>query len=401
MKSIEVYVATHKKMDLILPEHCKYIQVNANKQGQWTGYLHDNDSQDNISEKNNSYCELTALYELWKNSAAEIGGLFHYRRYLTGKTSINVQNEYRTSETEKNINKQIISKETIIELLEHSDVILGLPNAPLPLTVFEDLQKFVYINDIWQMIDIIEKAYPEYQKSLWEVLFSNNISYCNIFIAKKEFIDKYCTWLFEILAKIEAKVTIEGYDKSHQRIFGYLAEVLLNVYVHHNKTKVEHVYRVDLFEGNWKQKVEQKILFAANSLLSIIGMYPLIRSRSIYKARYLSCKNGNTGYVLSKAVVSGGISQVKRYFRKCGCKYSCVEVKGRYCRINAGGFLATVNFFYCKTKKNVYEIERIIDEENRTEKEFGIVAAYRLFCSEGIDKNESNRLLRKGITVIR
>ncbi len=39
---VEVYVATHKKIDFEIPDYCRKIQVNAERNGQWEGYLHDN-----------------------------------------------------------------------------------------------------------------------------------------------------------------------------------------------------------------------------------------------------------------------------------------------------------------------------------------------------------------------
>ena len=82
MEKIEIYVAAHKPIECTLPEHCKLIQVNAKANGEWPGCLHDSDGHDNISSKNPNYCELTALYSMWKNSKADINGLFHYRRFL-------------------------------------------------------------------------------------------------------------------------------------------------------------------------------------------------------------------------------------------------------------------------------------------------------------------------------
>ena len=80
---VEVYIATHQPIDFAIPDYCRKIQVNAESNGQWPGYLHDNDTPDNISLKNQSYCELTALYSMWKNCEADIQGLFHYRRFIS------------------------------------------------------------------------------------------------------------------------------------------------------------------------------------------------------------------------------------------------------------------------------------------------------------------------------
>ena len=47
------------------------------------------DEGDNISQKNKTYCELTAQYWAWKNEDADYYGFFHYRRYLAFDPSLN------------------------------------------------------------------------------------------------------------------------------------------------------------------------------------------------------------------------------------------------------------------------------------------------------------------------
>ena len=77
---IRLYVMTHKKIAEI-PDPL-YIPMQVGKAGKEDfGYVGD-DTGDNISAKNNRYCELTGMYWLWKNVKCDIIGVCHYRRYF-------------------------------------------------------------------------------------------------------------------------------------------------------------------------------------------------------------------------------------------------------------------------------------------------------------------------------
>ena len=101
-----IYVVTHKDISLKLPENYKIIGVGNNSI--INEDLHDN-TGDNISSKNKNYCELTALYWLWKNSNDDIVGLEHYRRMFLND----------------NINEiGLLSEEEILSIMSKYDIIV-------------------------------------------------------------------------------------------------------------------------------------------------------------------------------------------------------------------------------------------------------------------------------------
>lgn len=68
-----------------MPEDDIYTPIHVGRKGkQDIGYIGD-DTADNISDKNDGYCELTGFYWIWKNVKADYLGLVHYRRYFTHK----------------------------------------------------------------------------------------------------------------------------------------------------------------------------------------------------------------------------------------------------------------------------------------------------------------------------
>lgn len=80
---IQIYQVVHRNYKN-LPVLDGYVPLFVgawNKDNIPCNYLRD-DFGDNISYKNNAYCELTGLYWIWKNVNADIVGLVHYRRYF-------------------------------------------------------------------------------------------------------------------------------------------------------------------------------------------------------------------------------------------------------------------------------------------------------------------------------
>ena len=49
----------------------------------------------------------------------------------------------------------------------------------------------------------------------------------------------YCEWLFTILLKASKEIDVSDYDAYHKRVYGFLSEPLLKVYVEHHQLKVK------------------------------------------------------------------------------------------------------------------------------------------------------------------
>ncbi len=217
---MSLYIITHKNFECkINAKGYKTIQVGAYK-GHISADCFD-DWGDNISAKNANYCELTGLYWLWKNTKDSYIGISHYRRYFTH--DINARNALSSSEVET--------------LLQKYDIILPF-HAKYNKTIEDDYCEISgKKEDLIKVGEIIKNKYPDYYDDYELYLRGNKGTLYNMMITSKDNYDKYCSWLFDILFELEKNVDLEQYNDYQKRIYGFLAERLLNVWVIHNHMK--------------------------------------------------------------------------------------------------------------------------------------------------------------------
>ena len=60
-------------------------------------------------------------------------------------------------------------------------------------------------------------------------------------VTKENIYSRYCSWIFPILNEIEKNINLDDYDDYNQRMIGFIAERLMNVWVHHNNFKVKEI----------------------------------------------------------------------------------------------------------------------------------------------------------------
>ena len=222
------------------------------------------DTGDNISIKNSTFSEFTAWYWGWKNIKAlypniEYVGLSHYRRFF----ALNEYWEHYAKIDKDRIPKMENYENLIRQKLDSKDIIL-VKQASFQCNLKTQYGFWHNISDYFCMKDIIHEIYPEYDES-WKYVFENNnaISLYCLFIARYELFNKYFEWLFPLLFEAEKRIDVSKYDSDQKRVFAYLAERLLNVYVYHNKLKVlyEPIYFINCEKKIYPSKPNVKIIF--------------------------------------------------------------------------------------------------------------------------------------------
>ena len=239
-KNVRVLVATHKKYEM--PKDKIYMPIQVGAEGKDDlGYDRDNVGN-NISLKNPYFCELTGLYWAWKNLKADYVGLSHYRRHFKGEKKS--KNKFECILSEKEINK----------LLKSNDIILPKKRNYYIETLYSHYEHTMYIEPLDITGEILKEKYPEYYHE-FELLKERKTSHMfNMFIMKKEIMDKYCEWLFDVLFELEKKVDNSKYDSFHARFYGRVSELLLDVWLNTNGYKYTEVPVMSMEKVNWWKK---------------------------------------------------------------------------------------------------------------------------------------------------
>lgn len=73
-------------------------------------------------------------------------------------------------------------------------------------------------------------------------------------LMKRDILDRYCTWLFDILFRLEAELDISQYSPKDRRVFGYVSERLLDVWLEANQISYQELPVVNLEQQNWLKK---------------------------------------------------------------------------------------------------------------------------------------------------
>lgn len=198
---------------------------------------------ENISNLNRYFAEITALYWIWKNTDSPLVGMFQYRRFLSLNDNahypyvefpsmrfrhVGIKHLEKFSSTFLHDLK--LEKKYILPWFTNHDILLA---EPIKTNTYEQYKTEHIISDLNKALAILKQKYPEMYDFAIENLNSTEGFYpSNLFITRREILNNYATWLFNILLPLyeEIKNELPLRDTEQKLAFAYLSERLFTIY---------------------------------------------------------------------------------------------------------------------------------------------------------------------------
>ena len=238
--NVKIIVAAHKQY--WTPKDSLYLPIYVGSFGKPSieGFQRD-DAGAHISARNASFCELTGIYWAWKNLDADYIGLAHYRRYFA-----------RFGFSKKG---RIATQKTIERALAKADVILPKERRYFIETNYSHYAHAHHEQDLILSREILIERCPDYLAAWERVMNRTHGHRFNIFVMKKELLNRYLDWLFDMLFTLETRLDISTYTGTDRRAFGYVSERLLDVWIEHNQIPYVELPVVNLENQHWLSKI--------------------------------------------------------------------------------------------------------------------------------------------------
>ena len=252
METIKVIVAAHLEYEMPKDHIYLPVFVGAALQKERAaalsakGYLAD-DSGENISEKNGSYCELTGLYWAWQNLDADYLGLVHYRRHF---------------KESHGGSKAILTEQELRSLLHRFRLIVPEKRHYYIESLYSHYEHTHYADHLKKAREMLRTKCPEYLPS-YDCVMRRSWGYMfNMMIMERKLLNSYCSWLFPILFELEKMIDTDGLTGYQSRYCGRVAEILFNVWMDNqiltgkiNQSEICEQPLVYLGRVNWVRKI--------------------------------------------------------------------------------------------------------------------------------------------------
>lgn len=219
-----MYVVTchvDKPMEEAMPDSIYYvpIQAGAALTEKRVCEINDYDGfEDSISDRNQRYSEMTAMYFAGKHIETPYIGIIHYRRRF------------------------LLDDATLKKHLDEGFDIITTEEYPLPEIVNDNYRVAYYGADWDLLLEILERRNPEYMEIARKQFNRDHIHPCNMNIFRSEVYKEYCDFVFPILDEFYQRSPWKK-DTYQRRDVGFIGERLSSLFV--EKKRIEGAKVID------------------------------------------------------------------------------------------------------------------------------------------------------------
>ena len=222
-----IFVVTHKEYNVRRGAPYRPLCVG----GYWKDGFLTEQNGDNIAYLNPKINECTALYWIWKNTSEQYVGLNHYRRHFYRDEIISSDN--------------YLDAESIADILRDYDIILPRACPFVDTSIFEQLyaliDKELYLEGYRVLRDEIARKQPDYLQAFEDVMSGNSCFWCNLFVTRRDILNRYCEWLFSFLIDAASNLETASYDPYSQRVMGFFAERMMTVWLRKQRLNIKEL----------------------------------------------------------------------------------------------------------------------------------------------------------------
>ncbi len=226
-----LYTAYHKPSPILKSDAVVPLHVGCAKAGAPLPGMVGDHTGDNISDRNAAYCELTGLYWAWKNDTGSSHiGLMHYRRVLD-----------LAGQADDPMTEVFVPRFDVADWLDKTkdwladadiDVVVPKPHL-VGNNLTRNFAKRSQPQDLKLTRKIIAADHPDWLDDFDTVMADRRLLLGNMCLMRRDILDRYCTWMFDILEKVEgADVDRSHYNPYQSRYLGFISERLLTVFMH-------------------------------------------------------------------------------------------------------------------------------------------------------------------------
>ena len=277
-----IYIITHKQTQLPSIQNYIPLLVGAVNHPELAKYYSLDSTGNSISEKNDSYCELTGLYWMWKNTSHKYYGLVHYRRFFA-----EIHRLFKVRTVYYSIGKpsfRLYEEEELITFLGSSDMLV-VESPKLPYGNRIVLQHAAG-ESVWDDLDeLIQEQYPDYWQNYMQSCRNRNHIQCNMFFGRREIVDMYCNWIFPLLDSLDSLHFKKTGDRYHNRELGYIAELLFDVWIRKNNISYKVIDCITICNTKNDQHQIKRLWLLPRDLLRNIYLWLLYVRRTIFHGK--------------------------------------------------------------------------------------------------------------------